>query len=57
VASDQRERKVLEEINRPVSPCSSVARCETCTFLSYDHVREIAALKHLARLSDGVLDN
>jgi hypothetical protein len=29
---------------------------ERCTFLSYDAVNEIAALKHLGHLSDSVLE-
>ncbi len=58
VASVERQAKVLEEINRPVfamlerRPLHAI-----CTFLSYDHVREIAQLKHLARLPDSVLDD
>ena len=29
---------------------------ESCTYLSYDAVREVSRLKHLAHLSDSVLD-
>lgn len=29
---------------------------ENCTYLSYDCLRELAAQKHLAHLSDTVLD-
>lgn len=58
VASDEREHKVLEEINRPVfAMLERRPLRDLCTFLSYDHIREIAGLKHLARLSDGVLDD
>lgn len=58
VASEQRQRKVLEEINRPVfAMLERRPLREVCTFLSYDHIREISGLKHLARLSDGVLED
>lgn len=29
---------------------------KTCTYLSYDSVKEVAALPHLARVNDSVLD-
>jgi hypothetical protein len=29
---------------------------ESCTYLSYDSLRELAAQKHLAHLADTVLD-
>ena len=58
VANVDRQSKVLEEINRPVfAMLDPKPLREMCTFLSYDHIREIADLKHLARLSDLVLDD
>jgi hypothetical protein len=58
VANVDRQSKVLEEINRPVfAMLDPKPLREMCTFLSYDHIREIAELKHLARLSDLVLDD
>jgi len=58
VASVARQAKVLQEINRPVfAMVGSRPLSEMCTFLSYDHIREISELKHLARLSDAVLED
>lgn len=58
VASIERQSKVLEEINRPVFAMLEARPLrEMCTFLSYENIREIADLKHLARLSDRVLED
>lgn len=57
VAPVARRDKVFQEVRRPVfclldrGPLS-----ESCTFLSYDSVRELAQQPHLAHLSDTVLD-
>lgn len=57
VAPLERRQKVFDEIRRPVfallerGPLSA-----SCSFLSYDSVREVANLKHLAHLSESVLD-
>jgi hypothetical protein len=58
VAGIERQAKVLEEIDRPVfAMLEPKPLRQMCTFLSYDHIREIADLKHLARLSDLVLED
>ena len=57
VAPDERRDKVFQEIQRPVfSLLDEAPLSERCTFISYDSVEEIAGLKHLAHLSDSVLD-
>lgn len=57
VAPDERRDKVFQEIQRPVfSLLDQAPLAERCTFISYDSVEEIAGLKHLAHLSDSVLD-
>jgi hypothetical protein len=58
VAAAERREKVLREIRRPVfSLLEGCALAEMCTYLSYDQVREIGDLKHLAHLSDKVLED
>lgn len=57
VAPYERRDKVFQEIRRPVfSLLEKGPLSESCTFLSYDHLRELAQQKHLAYLSDNVLD-
>ncbi len=57
VAPDTKREKVLQEIQRPVfSLLEGRALGEMCTYLSYDDVKEIGGSKHLAHLSDGVID-
>ncbi len=57
VAPYARREKVFQEIQRPVfSLLDEAPLYERCTYLSYDGVEEIAGLKHLAHLSDSVLD-
>jgi predicted RNA-binding protein len=57
VAPYTRREKVFQEIQRPVfSLLEEGPLSERCTFLSYDSVEELAKLKHLAHLSDSVLD-
>lgn len=52
-----RRDKVFSEIRRPVfSLLDKGPLSESCTYLSYESVREVNALKHLAHLSDRVLD-
>jgi hypothetical protein len=57
VAPIAKREKVFQEIMRPVftlldrGPLS-----ESCTYLSYDALREVGQLKHLGLLSDKVLD-
>jgi predicted RNA-binding protein len=58
VAPFERREKVFQELLRPVfSLLDESPLSERCTYLSYDNVREIAAQKHLARMSDAVLDD
>lgn len=58
VAPDERRRKVFEEIRRPVfSLIEGKPLQERCTFLSYDSVREIAALDHLEHVNDSILSS
>ena len=58
VAPEVRKAKVFDEIRRPVfSLIEGRSLAKTCTFLSYDAVREIGELKHLPRMSDGLLDD
>lgn len=57
VAPESRKEKVFREILRPVfSLLEKGPLSETCTYISYDSVNEIAKLKHLPYLSDAVLD-
>ena len=57
VAPPERSSKVFDELRRPVfalldrGPLS-----ETCTFLSYESVREIANIPNLEHMRDSVLD-
>jgi len=58
VAPNERREKVFQELRRPVfSLLEKGPLFESCTFLSYDSVRELAREKHLAHLSDSVLDD
>jgi hypothetical protein len=57
VAPIARRDKVFSEIRRPVfSLLERGPLTDSCTFLGYDSIRELASEKHLAHLSDGVLD-
>jgi hypothetical protein len=57
VAPESRRDKVFRELRRPVfSLLEKGPLSETCTYLSYDSVRQIAELKHLSYLSDAVLE-
>jgi hypothetical protein len=57
VAPAHRRKKVKEEILRPVfSLLERGALSESCTFISYDSVRQPATRPHLSYLSDTVLD-
>lgn len=58
VAPAARREKVFQEIRRPVfSLLERGPLAESCTYLSYDSLRELAAQKHLTHLSDTVLDD
>jgi hypothetical protein len=57
VAPVTKRDKVLQEIRRPVfSLLEKGPLADSCTYLSYDSLRELASQKHLAHLSDSVLD-
>jgi hypothetical protein len=57
VAPAMRREKVFQELRRPVfSLLDRGPLAESCTFLSYDSVRELAELPHLSHLSESVLD-
>jgi len=57
VAPVERREKVFSEIRRPVfSLLEKGPLAESCTYLSYDSVRELSMQKHIAHLSDTVLD-
>jgi len=57
VAPGAKREKVFQEIRRPVfSLLEKGPLAESCTYLSYDSLRELAAQKHLTHLSDTVLD-
>jgi len=58
VAPAEKREKVMQEIQRPVfTLLEGRALSEMCTYLSYDSVREIGDLKHLAHLSDKVFED
>ena len=57
VAPVERREKVFNELRRPVLSCFQRGPLsESCTYLSYESVRELAAQPHLSHLSDSVLD-
>ncbi len=57
VAPVSKREKVFHEIRRPVfSLLDGRPLSETCTYLSYDNLRELAEQKHLAHLSDSVIE-
>ncbi len=57
VAPEERREKVLKEIRRPVfSMLSSGPLYESCTFLSYDDIEQIAVMPHLEDVKHTILD-
>jgi hypothetical protein len=57
VAPESKRDKVFQEIRRPVfSLLEKGPLAESCTYLSYDSLRDLATDKHLAHLSDSVLE-
>lgn len=57
VAPEERREKVFQQIMRPVfSLLEKGPLAESCTFLTYDSVYEIARQRHLSHLNDSVLD-
>ena len=58
VAPLNKREKVLKEIQRPVfSLLEGRALSDICTYLSYEKVEELLETKHLAHLSDGVIED
>lgn len=58
VAPASRQDKVFQEIRRPVfSLLERGPLYESCTFLSYESVRELANERHLSHMSDSVIDD
>jgi predicted RNA-binding protein len=56
VAPVERREKVFQELRRPVfSLLDEGPLAESCTYLSYDSIEELAKQKHLSHLSDNVL--
>jgi len=57
VAPLARRDKVFSEIRRPVfSLLEKGPLADSCTYIAYDNIRELSKQKHLAHLSDSVLD-
>ncbi|WP_434107948.1 EVE domain-containing protein [Paraburkholderia caffeinilytica] len=57
VAPVEKREKVFQEIRRPVfSLLERGPLSELCSYLNYDSLKELAAQKHLAHLSDTVLE-
>jgi hypothetical protein len=58
VAPELKHDKVMQEIQRPVfALLEGRPLSEMCTFLSYDSIKQIAESKHLAHLSDSVIED
>jgi hypothetical protein len=58
VAPTTRREKVMQELRRPVfSLLERGPLSETCTYLSYDSVRELAQQPNLAHMKETVLDD
>jgi hypothetical protein len=56
VAPDERRTKVMNEIRRPIfSLIERRPLAKTCSFLSYDAVRDLNNLPHLEHTSDSIL--
>ena len=57
VAPLERKEKVFQELKRPVfTLLEKGPLAESCTFLSYDTIKQIYGEKHLEHMSDSVLD-
>lgn len=57
VAPTEKRDKVLREIRRPVfSLLDRGPLYESCTYIPYDAVSEIAAIKHLSHMNDSLLE-
>jgi hypothetical protein len=56
VAPESKRDKVFQEIRPVFSLLEKGPLADSCTYLSYDSLRELGGQKHLAHLSDTVLD-
>jgi predicted RNA-binding protein len=57
VAPSARRDKVFQELTRPVfSLLERGPLSDSCTYISYDNLRELAQIKHLSHLSETVID-
>ncbi len=57
VAPCTRREKVFQELRRPVfSLLDKGPLSESYTYISYDSLRELAALPHIAHTSDSILE-
>jgi hypothetical protein len=57
VAPGEKREKVLREIRRPVfSLLDRGPLYESCTYISYEAVEDIAAIKHLSHMNDSLLE-
>ena len=57
VAPSERRNKVFQELQRPVfSLLEPRPLADVCTYLSYESIRELAAEKLLAHMSDAVVE-
>jgi hypothetical protein len=57
VAPDDKREKVMREITRPVfSLLEKGPLYESCSYISYDAVKEISEMKHLHHTNDSILD-
>lgn len=58
VAPMSRRRKVLQEISRPVfALMESGPMSESCSYLSYDAVKELGAERNLSHMNDSILED
>lgn len=58
VAPEAKREKVFKEIRRPVfSLLEKGPLAESCTYISYDSLRELGANKHLQHMADTILDD
>jgi hypothetical protein len=57
VAPDEKRDKVLREIRRPVfSLLDRGPLYESCSFLGYSDIQEIAGMKFLSHMSDSIVE-
>lgn len=58
VAPMSRRRKVLQEISRPVfALMESGPMSESCSYLSYDAIKELGAERNLSHMNDSILED